>query len=684
MFYGCTSLKVAPTLPVDDLYDGCYDRMFYGCTSLEVAPILPIRHASSLYGSCRRMFMNCSSLNKIICLYDATNYYNNYSTVMEDWVSGVAPTGTFVKLDNANWPVDSTSGIPQGWNVVQASNDIAKPLTITSNVDNNEIYITNTTNDFAYSLDGLAWQTLHPDTHITINNGDSMLLASTSIVGTTINYTVNSTWGIGNIKATGSFSVSGNIMSLIGNPALFYYTVEIPKAYTFSRLFYGNTYLVSAANLLLPATTLKDYCYSDMFINCTSLTTAPELPATTLAECCYESMFSVCTSLTTAPSKLPALVLKEYCYYEMFGECTSLTTAPVLPATTLANYCYQQMFYNCTSLTTAPELPATTLASTCYYCMFMNCSSLNSITCLATDISATLCTTAWVNGVAANGTFTKNTIMHNWTTGNSGIPSGWTVQNIGTSYFTIESTSNNNDISYMSSANNIFEYSINNGSTWVTWSPNTDVTLNNGDKLLVKGNNPTANNGLANGGRDGIASFEATGTFDVSGNIMSLVYGDNYEGQTVIVNRDQFACLFLNNSYLVNAQNLVLPATTLATSCYAYMFQGCTSLITAPELTTNSLSSYCYQCMFNGCTSLTTAPELPAIVLREGCYKNMFQNCSSLNNITCLATIISATDCTSYWVNGVSATGTFVKDANTTWTTGNSGIPSGWTVQDAS
>ena len=47
----------------------------------------------------------------------------------------------------------------------------------------------------------------------------------------------------------------------------------------------------------LPATTLTNACYSDMFMNCTSLAAAPELPAPTLVEGCYSSMFSGCSSL---------------------------------------------------------------------------------------------------------------------------------------------------------------------------------------------------------------------------------------------------------------------------------------------------------------------------------------------------------------------------------------------------
>ena len=58
--------------------------------------------------------------------------------------------------------------------------------------------------------------------------------------------------------------------------------------------------------------------------------------------------------------------LTNYCYSNMFKNCTSLTTAPELPATTLAERCYFNMFTRCISLTQAPELPATTLADGCY------------------------------------------------------------------------------------------------------------------------------------------------------------------------------------------------------------------------------------------------------------------------------------------------------------------------------
>jgi hypothetical protein len=111
----------------------------------------------------------------------------------------------------------------------------------------------------------------------------------------------------------------------------------------------------------------------------------------------------------------------------MFRGCTSLTAAPELPATTLVEGCYQNMFADCKSLTISPELPATELTDYCYNFMFHGCTSLNHIKCLATNISAANCITAWVYGVASTGTFVKHPDMTTWTTGTSGIPEGWEV-----------------------------------------------------------------------------------------------------------------------------------------------------------------------------------------------------------------------------------------------------------------
>ncbi len=220
--------------------------------------------------------------------------------------------------------------------------------------------------------------------------------------------------------------IKGNIMSLI-NSTNFANLTKLSSTYTFYHLFNNCTGLTDASELLLPATTLTNYCYEYMFWGCTNLTAAPELPATTLAENCYSCMFTGCTSLTTAP-ELPATTLAKRCYISMFDGCTSLVNGPSsigTSATTMAAIACGSMFKGCTSLTTAPALPAKTLANYCYQYMFENCASLNYIKCLAIDISADRCTNGWVSGVQTNsGTFVTPSST-SWSTGTNGIPSGW-------------------------------------------------------------------------------------------------------------------------------------------------------------------------------------------------------------------------------------------------------------------
>lgn len=228
-------------------------------------------------------------------------------------------------------------------------------------------------------------------------------------------------------------------------------------------------------------------------------------------------------------------------------------------------------------------------------------------------------------------------------------------------YFTIESLGDGNTI-YLKASNSTaaktVSASTDNGETWVEYVSSVDDngtalgTLNTGDKLLIKGENSTYAITTSN-----YNQFTSTGQFEVKGNIMSLIYGDNFENQTELTGAYSFCSLFRNPN-VVSAENLILPATTLSEHCYQYMFQNC--------------------------SNLTAAPELPATTLASRCYGNMFYGCTNLNSITCLAIDISASNCTYGWVSGVASTGTFVKNAAmTSWTTGNNGIPSGWTVVDA-
>lgn len=228
---------------------------------------------------------------------------------------------------------------------------------------------------------------------------------------------------------------------------------------------------------------------------------------------------------------------------------------------------------------------------------------------------------------------------------------------------------------------NTLEYSVDSGSTWSTLqNSGTTPTVTSGNTILWKASGLTISIGV------GIGTFSSSGQFEAEGNIMSILFGDDFSGQTSLSGKDYvFFGLFLNCTGVTSAENLVLPATTLANSCYSRMFYYCPSLATAPELPATTLADSCYDSMFNMCGGLTTAPVLPATTLVSKCYQGMFQYCSSLNSITCLATNITASRCLSKWVMSVSSSGTFTKATSmTSWTTGTSGIPTNWTVVDYS
>ena len=150
-------------------------------------------------------------------------------------------------------------------------------------------------------------------------------------------------------------------------------------------------------------------------------------------------LFERCASLMKAPLLLNALA--DNCYIYMFVDCTSLTKAPELPATTLADYCYYDMFRNCTSLVKSPALPATTGFSYsdwtyCYYGMFNGCTALNEVHVSATSIIADRHTKGWLTRVPTTGDFYCDPNA-SWTSGASGIPYGWKrwvygVENTGT------------------------------------------------------------------------------------------------------------------------------------------------------------------------------------------------------------------------------------------------------------
>lgn len=243
--------------------------------------------------------------------------------------------------------------------------------------------------------------------------------------------------------------------------------------------------------------------------------------------------------------------------------------------------------------------------------------------------------------------------------------------------------------------------SRNNGANWTAVSttstyPGTKISVTAGNNILVKGyidtnwTEPQEERGrkihfIGGYYEDPVygGEYHSGATFSLQGNVMSLVYGDDFVDKDTLESGGTFFGMFDGCSGLTSIENLVfsadnlskkcymnmfadcrglmrtpsvltamnlaegcynqmfyncssivlpiaLPATTMATGCYGGMFAGCSSMNTAPALPADTLAPRCYASMFQNCDGLAEAPELPAMVLADGCYRSMFQNCDGL------------------------------------------------------
>lgn len=238
--------------------------------------------------------------------------------------------------------------------------------------------------------------------------------------------------------------------------------------------------------------------------------------------------------------------------------------------------------------------------------------------------------------------------------------------------------------------------------------------------------------------KDSAEGIKVTTNHSLSGNIFSLLYGDNFIGKTTFASGSSynFDTFSYQNNTLTNAENLVLPATTLTTHCYGSLFNGCTNLKKAPKelpatviangaysnmfdgdrsLTTipkmhhpitygwacyrmfancNSLtnidnltfgqltpwSEYAYSWMFIDCTNLTGTVELPATTLCKRCCTNMFQN-TKITGIKVGFTEIADSTALASWLTGVTTTGVLYKPSAATYDDSALNLPSTWTVE---
>lgn len=263
-------------------------------------------------------------------------------------------------------------------------------------------------------------------------------------------------------------------------------------------------------------------------------------------------------------------------------------------------------------------------------------------------------------------------------------------------------------------------YSKNDGS-WTTITSNDvnppTINVSAGDIVKFRGNNNAYGGYSIEGGQGGddfwywCSRFGGTASFEVFGNIMSLINSTNYVNASQLYGYS-FYGLFMGCTGITGAKYLNLRATNLNSYSYSDMFSGCRNLITAPKYINGSLSYRTCGGMFSNCTNLLEAPEeltmgteagscqymfrdcknlksapvLTTGVLQPNCYERMFYGCTNLRYVKALFRTPPGTSYTWGWLAGVSANGTFVKSASATWdesiTRGASTVPENWTIEN--
>lgn len=353
-----------------------------------------------------------------------------------------------------------------------------------------------------------------------------------------------------------------------------------------------------------------------------------------------------------------------YNFSNLFRGCTGLTSVEnlLLPATALTVGCYQYMFYGCSQIETAPVLPAAVAVDYCYQRMFTNCSSLSYIKCMLTnpdDSNVYRPTYLWVSNVSGSGIFVKDYGV-SWGEGDDGIPFNWTVQEVTPVFsampLTFKILSGGNLNFYINQvASNGVSYRVNNGS----WSQNSqyiEIQVSAGDVVEFKGVNP----GYATESGNSASFFSGDASYNVYGNIASLLYGDNFVEVLEFGGDDltqlqhtayTFAGLFRNADGLISVEHLILPFTALTYSCYDGMFKECHNLTgMVQSLPATQVATQSYRHMFAGCRSLTEAPRDLFIALSGGTLpdkaaSSFFYGCSALTKAPILYATGVTGDC---------------------------------------
>ena len=578
MFKDCTSLTDVSNvvLSATTLSLGAYKQMFQGCTSLTTAPeiqatTLADGNGDISNGCLAYMFRGCSSLAHIkVAFTDWDSDAASNNLYAYNWVYGVAQSGVFECPSALPVQMD-TNHIPTGWRVVNTDGQRSEYFGINDESGSaNTIKLIGSSGSVEASSDnGVTWNT------VTASSAGTEIALPAN--GRVIFRHTGSMQGM-KFAATGSHSASGNICSLTHGDN-FSGDLTASTGYYFG-IFEGDTNLSSVGNLCFESlSVLPDQGLRRTFKGCTSLADTPNLKhITAIGQREFQNCFEGCTSLTKGV-EIPLVTNIGYsAFYEAYKNCTSLVDCGDLSGATsirLEGGVFAYAFSGCTSLRRGVDLSGITTSSGGSQTvaaqlsnMYTGCTKLfEAWTPFIADNSAL--PSNFVNNCASYGVVhTKLSITDPWNTvgQSSSLVSGWeATQDIAGSddddYFTITKQFKydwgSNGAYLLGSEGDSVDISTDGGTTWETKTVDSSgsvtlATLSNvGDTIKVR----------HTGSMEGM-KFRIQSPHSVSGNIDSLIHGDNFAQSGAEMPNVAFSGLFNheNEKRLIDASELYFGA----------------------------------------------------------------------------------------------------------------------------
>lgn len=197
-------------------------------------------------------------------------------------------------------------------------------------------------------------------------------------------------------------------------------------------------------------------------------------------------------------------------------------------------------------------------------------------------------------------------------------------------------------------------YSLDNGVTWIDNAfttgkakTYTTPTLSAGDRVLWK---CISTDGSFSNSYGKVVKFSSTMSCKMYGNIMSLIYGDNFIGKNTVADgfqtfRQNFAGL-----KVVDAKYLVIPVATM--------------------------KQYVAIMMFDGNTTLASGPAFVSDDIQTDALQQAFRNNTHLASLTIIADSVSNNQ--NNWAANVPSGGVLTREIGNTFTL----LPTGWMTND--